>query len=98
MIYEWDETKRAMNLAKHGLDFADADLVIENPYVLIEASPRNGEIRQLATAYVFDALVVLSVAFVEREERCHVISYRPASRTQRRKYHAWLEKDFGDDR
>lgn len=28
-IYEWDEAKRATNLEKHGLDFADAQLVYE---------------------------------------------------------------------
>jgi glycerol-3-phosphate dehydrogenase len=30
MRYLWDETKRRSNLAKHGLDFADADLVLDN--------------------------------------------------------------------
>jgi uncharacterized DUF497 family protein len=27
MRFEWDERKRLSNLAKHGLDFLDADLV-----------------------------------------------------------------------
>ncbi|HDL5502654.1 TPA: BrnT family toxin, partial [Mannheimia haemolytica] len=31
-IYTWDETKRKINLAKHGLDFADADEVLSSPY------------------------------------------------------------------
>lgn len=35
MFYEWDEQKRQANLEKHGLDFADSDLVLENPYVLV---------------------------------------------------------------
>ena len=30
-MYEWDEAKREANLKKHGYDFADADLVYENP-------------------------------------------------------------------
>ncbi len=29
--FEWDEAKRHTNLAKHGLDFLDADLVLEGP-------------------------------------------------------------------
>ncbi|MFX1716192.1 BrnT family toxin [Paraburkholderia sp. A1RO-5L] len=39
MIYEWDETKRATNLEKHGLDFVDAELVLESEYVLIVDCP-----------------------------------------------------------
>ncbi|HBI28562.1 MAG TPA: hypothetical protein EYG15_04885 [Deltaproteobacteria bacterium] len=28
MEYEWDEVKHESNLLKHGLDFSDADLVL----------------------------------------------------------------------
>lgn len=34
MKYEWDENKRQENLAKHGLDFADACQLFENPMVV----------------------------------------------------------------
>ena len=94
MIYEWNESKRAMNLDKHGLDFADADLVMENEFVWIVDSPRGGEARSQAFAYVFDVLMVLSVAFVRRGERCRVVSFRPARRDERSAYHDWLENGF----
>lgn len=32
--YEWDEEKAAANLRKHGIDFADAALVLEDEFVL----------------------------------------------------------------
>jgi uncharacterized DUF497 family protein len=40
MKYEWDENKRAANLAKHGVDFIDAEhfdwlLAIEGPLKLL---------------------------------------------------------------
>lgn len=95
MLYEWDETKREANLAKHGLDFSDADLVLESPYVLIMDSPRKGQDRQLAFAYVFEALCVLAVAFVPGE-RHRIVSFRPARRNERETYHAWLESDRED--
>jgi uncharacterized DUF497 family protein len=44
MLYEWDEAKRAANLHKHGLDFADADLVLESEYDLVVDSPRHVKI------------------------------------------------------
>ncbi len=50
MIYEWDEAKRAVNLDKHGLDFADADLVLESEFVRIVDSPRGSEARSQAFA------------------------------------------------
>jgi uncharacterized DUF497 family protein len=96
VIYEWDETKRTTNRRKHGLDFADADLVLESRYVLILDSPRKGEMRKQAFAYVFEALAVLTVAFVPGEGRCRVMSFRPAKRTERETYYAWLENDFHD--
>jgi uncharacterized DUF497 family protein len=96
MIYEWDEAKRTANLKKHGLDFLDADLVMESEYVRIVNDSRPGEPRKLAFAYVFEALVVLRVVFVDREQRCRVISFRPANRKERSDYYAWLEDDFPD--
>lgn len=92
VLYEWDEAKREANLAKHGLDFADADIVLENPYVLVVNSPRKGEARKLAFAYVFEALSVLAVAFVPGNHP-RIVSFRPAKRKERDTYHAWLEGD-----
>jgi uncharacterized DUF497 family protein len=47
-----DETKRRTNLEKHGLDFADADLVYENPGKITFQSPRKGEARKQDIAMV----------------------------------------------
>lgn len=98
MIYEWDEAKRMANLRKHGLDFVGAYRVLENEFVLVVDSPRFGEARKPAFAYVFDALAVLTVVFLPGGDRCRVVSFRPANRVEREKYHAWLEIDFHDKR
>lgn len=92
MKYEWDEAKRAANLKKHGLDFMDADLVLESPLVRVVDSPRQGEARQQAFAYVFDMLMVLSVAYVAGE-RYRIVSFRPAKKSEREAYYEWLEKN-----
>jgi len=39
----WDEAKREANLHKHGLDFADAVLVLDSPYRLDVECVRGGE-------------------------------------------------------
>jgi hypothetical protein len=48
----WDETKRQANLAKHGLDFANADLVLESPYRLDIPVVRGGEAWIQSFSYV----------------------------------------------
>jgi uncharacterized DUF497 family protein len=46
----WDERKRQTNLAKHGLDFADAYLVYDNPDKVTLPSPRSAENRNMDLA------------------------------------------------
>jgi uncharacterized DUF497 family protein len=48
----WDEAKRKTNLQKHGLDFADAGLVYDNPSKITFESPRKGEARKQDIAMV----------------------------------------------
>ena len=98
MIYEWDEAKRATDLEKHGLDFTRACMVLESEYILIVDSPRKGEARQQAFACVFEALTVLTVVFVPGEQRCRIVSFRPAKRKERSACHEWLENHFNDQR
>ena len=90
--FTWDETKRATNLAKHHLDFADASLVLDSEFRLDVESVRNGEERTQSYAYVFDPLAVLTVVFLVREQP-HIISFRAASKDEREVYHEWLEND-----
>lgn len=88
--YTWDEAKQRTNLAKHQLDFSDADLVLESPYRMDIEVVRNGEQRQQAFAYVFDVLTVLTVVYLPGETP-RIISFRPAKQTERTIYHEWLE-------
>jgi len=91
----WDEAKRMANLAKHGLDFVDAALVLDSPYVLEVESIRRGETRRQAFAYVFEGLTVLTVVYLPGEP-ARVISFRPAKRNEGEAYHDWLENDFDE--
>ena len=90
----WDETKRQANLDKHGLDFADAVMVLESPYRLDVESVRSNEQRIQSFAYVFDVLAVLTVVHTTREDALRIVSFRPASEEERSAYHGWLEEDF----
>ena len=94
--YLRDEAKRQANLDKHGLDFADADLVLNSDYRMDVPSERKGESRMQSFAYVFEALTVLSVVLLPDADMPRIISFRPAKRSEREAYHDWLENDFDD--
>lgn len=59
--YKWNDIKRANNLAKHQLDFADAEMVLDNLFRLDVSSVRNNETRMQSFAFVFRQLTVLTV-------------------------------------
>lgn len=92
----WDENKYQANLVKHGLDFADAHLVLDSPYRLDITVVRNGEERTQSFAYVFGKLAVLLVVHTERMDNMRIISFRYASQLETEIYYEWLENDFED--
>lgn len=89
----WDEAKRAANLRKHGLDFAQAHEVLESWYRLDVLVNRGGETRTQSFSYVMQRLAVLSLVHVEREGATRIISFRFASATETEIYHAWLSQE-----
>ena len=89
----WDDAKRKANLARHGLDFADAGAVLESRYRLDLPVVRNRETRMQSISYVMDFLAVLTVVHTARDGATRVISFRHASDEEREGYDAWLENE-----
>jgi uncharacterized DUF497 family protein len=89
MGFDWDERKRAANLAKHGLDFADVVfLAWETAQLLIDDRRDYGETRYQAFGLWTGRLCV--VAFTIRGEKFRLISFRKANAREVRRY---AEKD-----
>ena len=86
----WDEDKRMANLAKHGLDFADAGEVLDSLYRLDISAVRVGETRTQSFSYVMGCLRVLTVIHIDRDGDTRVISYRRASTEEREAYYEWI--------
>jgi uncharacterized DUF497 family protein len=93
MALVWDESKRTANLRKHGLDFADAGLVYDNPDKVTFSSPRKNESRSIDIAMVNIAGRVLTLVYVERGRDIRPISFRAASRKERRIYEEAKEQN-----
>jgi uncharacterized protein len=85
MEFEWDPAKAASNLAKHGVDFAAATKVFDDPNIRLGLDPRpRDETRGQAIGSVSG--VVLFVSYTMRGEVCRIISARRASRRERQSY------------
>ena len=92
----WDETKRRINFAKHGLDFADAGEVLDSRFRLDIPIMRRGEARIQSISYALGYLAVLTAVHVERDHVIRVISFRRASREEREAYYVWLENECNE--
>lgn len=90
MLFEWDETKRQANLAKHLIDFADAVNVFEGP-VFEKVQRRHDEKRVLAVGLLEDVEIV--VIYTVRGKYRRIISARRANRNERQDYASQLKAE-----
>ena len=91
MKFEWDESKRKINLAKHGFDFRDAQKVFEGITFTFEDDLFNyGEYRCI-TLGMLDSIIVV-IAHTERYDVIRLISMRKATKNEQKFYY----KAFGN--
>ena len=78
--YEWDNGKAADNLRKHGVDFGDAFVALEDPNQLEEIDARfvydEERVQVIGMAH---GRVLFAVVTFRGEEICKVISARKAT-------------------
>ena len=86
-MFVWDEAKRKSNLKKHGLDFKDAYLVYDNPDKCTYDASRGGEYRLMDVALAVIKGRLLTLVYTEEDDdEIRVISFRHASREERKRY------------
>jgi len=88
--FDWDETKNAINLRKHGVDFNTASLVFDDPLHLpVKDREVDGEVRWQTVGMADGVLLLLVVHTFEDEDEAEVIriiSARKADAHERRRY------------
>lgn len=85
VTYEWDETKRGGNLAKHAVDFASArDFDWTTAFVTIDNRRDYGEIRYRGVGLIGPTLHMM--AFPNRGLAVRIISLRKANKLEVRRY------------
>ena len=85
MEFEWDPHKAASNLLKHGVDFADAALVLYDPLAMTRPEAEAPEERFVTIGTdPMDRLLV--VVYTWRGAKARLISARRATARERKQY------------
>ncbi|MEW6657881.1 MAG: BrnT family toxin [Thermodesulfobacteriota bacterium] len=83
--FAWDPAKARENIGVHGIDFADAVGVFDNPYLPWEDPDAEGEKRFVALG--LDVLGrLLLVVYTYRPGKIRLISARKASKKEEKEY------------
>ena len=87
MQWEWDPDKAVANLHKHGVDFADAALALEDDQAVTIEDERHDE-RRFVSLGLDPQGRLLVVVYTWRAGTIRIISARKANRRERRQYSA----------
>lgn len=94
MELEWDEEKREVNLAKHGLDLAvSLELFADHFMERLDTRQNYDEDRWVALGMIHGQAVVL--VYTERDDRLRPISLRKATVQERSIYEQARQKHVG---
>ena len=88
MTIEFDPIKAASNLQKHGVHFAEAEMVLQDPLALTIEDPDAVNEQRWITMGMDSTGRILVVVYTYRSDQIRIISIRKASRQEREKYHA----------
>lgn len=86
MRFQYDPAKAAANLRKHGVSFADAEGVLEDPLALTVPDPDSEGESRFITVGIGSAGELLVVVYTERNNEYRIISARRPTRKERTSY------------
>ena len=90
MSIHFDPVKAAINLQKHGVHFAEAEMVLRDQMALTIEDPDTAGEQRWITMGADSMARILLVVYTYRSDQARVISVRKASRQEREKYHAQI--------
>ena len=91
MKFRWDSRKADHNLRKHGVDFADAAIALEDENALTIEDFSHDE-QRFKTLGMGPKLNILFVVHVERsEDTIRIVSARKADRSETKQYYQGIK-------
>ena len=88
MIFEWNEVKAQLNIAKHGVSFEEAKTVFRDRFGLIifDEEHSSNEERFLLLGVSAKERVLLVVHCYKQDEVIRIISARKATKKEQKQY------------
>ena len=87
MKFAWDDEKAAVNLAKHGVSFAEAESVFDDPlYVDFYDPDHSADEHRYIIIGASQQGRILIVSYTERDHVIRLISAREVTRNEREAY------------
>ena len=90
MLFEWDDNKEKINLAKHGIDFSTAARVFQDENRVEfydEAHSDDEEDRYITIGQINGVAIIVLVVYTERKNAIRLISARKATKQERSMYY-----------
>ena len=86
VCFEWDDRKARLNLERHGVDFADAAVALEDERALTIEDPDDYGEQRFVTICMDPMARILVVVYTWRGEVLRIISARTATNHEKREY------------
>ena len=91
-MFEWDAKKNTANIAKHGVSFELAQRIFEGPVLTVTDDREDyGELREISIGMVY-GIAFLTVSHTDQRGKVRIVSARPASPKERRRYEETLRQ------
>jgi uncharacterized protein len=90
--FDWDDTKAAQNLRKHGVRFDEATLAFHDPLAIERPDARKDYGEDRYVLFGISLGQVLTIVYTEWAERIRIISARRASRREQQDYYRQITK------
>jgi uncharacterized protein len=85
-MYEWDDAKNAINIARHGVSFTLAQRIFDGPVPTVRDQRKDyGEPCEVSIGMA-DDIAILTVVHTDRRGKVRIISAPAASARERRRY------------
>ena len=85
MSFEWGPKKAEANRKKHGVGFADAVIVLEDPRAITDDDPDHEEARYITIGMDASGRILV-VVYTWREDVIRIVSARKATNHERKQY------------
>ena len=85
MNFEWDDTKRKLNIKKHGIDFINVSKIFDVYTLSINDDRFDYGEERFVTLGILEGRVV-AVVHTENEDSIRIISIRKATKYEQKRY------------